>query len=726
MSSRGTIGAIIVTYHPSSGQIRHLARIREQVDVMIVVDNGSATHELAELRAAESELHFTMIENGENIGIAAALNAGVIETKRQGCRWVVLFDQDSVITDGFVSCMIADFEAYRQHKNILQIVPRYIDPETGAERPVSAYHDGGVFLSITSGSLFPMETFAECGLFNEDLFIYCVDDDYSLRLRKNGYFIGLSRNAILMHQSGHPSTRRIFGRTITTRNYRPEARYYYARNKIRILSTYGRRFPRLILPTLRELVSIPLKILLMEDASWTKVKFFVAGLRDGLLGRTGRARLAGSSMTGRPIQGAKAEKSGSNASDGLPRNILFVHHANDMYGADIGLLHSIRSLDFAKYHPIVILPSDMPTGMLSAELDRMGVEYHFAPLGILRRKYISARSIVPLLMQLVRGSIYVRSLARKRRAALVYVNTIVTVSGAIGGGLARVPVLWHIREIVSMPRPVRWTLYKLLHICAESVVCISNAVRDSILREAPALLEKTRVIYNGVGVPSLEVAGPEVSLRRELAVPDEDLLVGMIGRISYWKGQEILAEAARLVLQQRQDVHFVAVGSYFSDQSQYLRELEVGIRSLGIGDRFHLLPYRADVGSVYRSLDVFVLPSRMPEPFGRVTVEAMMHGRAVIATNHGGTCELIQDGVTGLLVPPSDPQSLAVAIRKLLEDPVLRETMGKAAAAHAQAKFSLSRYEERIQELIVELAAGKSCVRDPSLIDADKATEPAV
>src|ERR1700694_19081 len=83
--------------------------------------------------------------------------------------------------------------------------------------------------------------------------------------------------------------------------------------------------------------------------------------------------------------------------------ILFIHHANDMYGADIGLLHSLRSLDRSKYYPIVILPSDMPTGLLSPELDRLGVEYHIAPLGILRRKYLSLRKIIPLAVELLRG-----------------------------------------------------------------------------------------------------------------------------------------------------------------------------------------------------------------------------------------------------------------------------------------------------------------------------------
>ncbi len=292
MKGNGAVGAIIVTYHPRSEQVQHLARIRAQVNVMIVVDNGSAAHELAELRNAQCKLQLTLIENGENLGIAAALNIGVREAQRQRCRWVVLFDQDSVVTDGFVSSMIAEFEAYRPHRKILQIVPRYIDPETGAERPTSTFRDGGVFLTITSGSLFLMDTFTACGLFNEDLFIYCVDDDFSLRLRENGYFIGLSSRAILLHRSGNPTSARIFGKTVTTRNYRPEIRYYYARNKTWILRTYGQKFPRLILPTLRELVSIPLKISLMEDAPWAKVKFFLKGLRDGVLGRMGRARFA--------------------------------------------------------------------------------------------------------------------------------------------------------------------------------------------------------------------------------------------------------------------------------------------------------------------------------------------------------------------------------------------------------------------------------------------------
>jgi glycosyltransferase involved in cell wall biosynthesis len=385
--------------------------------------------------------------------------------------------------------------------------------------------------------------------------------------------------------------------------------------------------------------------------------------------------------------------------------VLFIHHTNDMYGADIGLLHTLKSMDREQYHPIVILPSEMLTGMLSPELNRLGVEYHFAHLGILRKKYFKMRRAVPLLVEMIRGIAYVRSTARSRHVTLVYVNTIVTVSGAIGGRLAGVPVLWHIREILSMPRPVRWVLYKALSICADRIVCVSKAVRDSLLKEAPNLATKSVVVYNAVSVTANSSSEKTVGFREEVGVPESAQLVGMVGRILPWKGQEVLAEAAALVLKKHPEVHFVAVGSYFGDQSQYLEKLTSLLSTLGVENRFHLADYHSNITEVYRALDVFVLPSIKPEPFGRVTVEAMAQGRAVVATNHGGTCELIEHRVTGMLVPPSDPEALAEAIELLLVNPTFRERMGRAAATFANANFGLPSHGEQMRTIINELVA---------------------
>ncbi len=137
-----------------------------------------------------------------------------------------------------------------------------------------------------------MEVFERCGLFRDELFIYCVDDDYSLRIRVNGFFIGLSKNAVLLHQPGHPTYRNFFGRRIGTTNYRPESRYYYARNKVWLLRTYWRVFPRLIIPTLREFFTIPFKIALMEELPQYKIKMFLRGMMDGVSGKMGPLRLS--------------------------------------------------------------------------------------------------------------------------------------------------------------------------------------------------------------------------------------------------------------------------------------------------------------------------------------------------------------------------------------------------------------------------------------------------
>jgi glycosyltransferase involved in cell wall biosynthesis len=232
---------------------------------------------------------------------------------------------------------------------------------------------------------------------------------------------------------------------------------------------------------------------------------------------------------------------------------------------------------------------------------------------------------------------------------------------------------------------------------------VSKAVRDSLLKEAPKLAGKSVVIYNAVSVATND--GPEktIGFRGELGVTESALLVGMVGRIQSWKGQEVLAEAAALVLRKQPEVHFVAVGSYFADESHYLQKLTSLLSTLGIESRFHLADYRSNVTDVYRALDVFVLPSIKPEPFGRVTVEAMTQGRAVIATNHGGSCELIQDGKTGMLVPPSDPRALAEAIELLLANSSLRERMGQAAATFAKATFGLPGHGQKIRNIINEL-----------------------
>jgi rhamnosyltransferase len=281
--------AVIVAFRPRVEDLGNLAEVRPQVQDLVVVDNGSSEETLTLLRTASRQLKFILIENGENLGIGAALNIGVKWAQADGAKWIALFDQDSCVTQGFIAQMLVDFEYFQAQRNIMLLVPRYMDPESGVERVCGLDKDGGPFVTITSGSLLPVTTFETCGYFNEDLFIYTVDDEYSLRLRSQGYSIALSPHSVLLHASGIPSYYRIFGKPwFQTTNYRPGVRYYISRNRIWMALKYGARYPRWARGALRASFIDLCKFAIAEDYRWAKVKMVFLGFRDGMLGRMGK------------------------------------------------------------------------------------------------------------------------------------------------------------------------------------------------------------------------------------------------------------------------------------------------------------------------------------------------------------------------------------------------------------------------------------------------------
>ena len=278
---------VIVTFHPRAADLENLRILCSQVTFLVVVDNGSSAENLLALRA-ESERHdFVLLENGRNLGIGAALNEGVRRAKALGAHWVALFDQDSQVTSGFITFMVEDFLKVSQTRNIRLLIPRYRDPETGVERGCGLASDGGPFVTITSGSFLPIGTFDEVGYFNEELFIYTVDDEFSLRLRSRGYSIGASGRAVLLHRSGTPTYKTLLGKTFSTTNYRATVRYYITRNRVWMTRHYGGRYPRWARGALRASLIDALKVMLAEEDRLKKLAMITKGLYDGIRNRLG-------------------------------------------------------------------------------------------------------------------------------------------------------------------------------------------------------------------------------------------------------------------------------------------------------------------------------------------------------------------------------------------------------------------------------------------------------
>src|SRR5579859_1400 len=148
-----SVCAVVVTYRPDDEVLDNLGAIRPQVEGLVVVDNGSSEEKRNRLRRAAREIKFTLIENGENLGIAAGLNIGVKWAQSQCYPWVALFDQDSTAPPAFIDTMLRAYESSPRRDRMGLLVPRYIDSRRGI--PISAIYakDGSLEVAMTSGSL---------------------------------------------------------------------------------------------------------------------------------------------------------------------------------------------------------------------------------------------------------------------------------------------------------------------------------------------------------------------------------------------------------------------------------------------------------------------------------------------------------------------------------------------------------------------------------------------
>jgi glycosyltransferase involved in cell wall biosynthesis len=158
--------------------------------------------------------------------------------------------------------------------------------------------------------------------------------------------------------------------------------------------------------------------------------------------------------------------------------------------------------------------------------------------------------------------------------------------------------------------------------------------------------------------------------------------IGMLGRITQWKGQHVFIEAFARAFPSGPE-RAVVIGAPLFGEDQYAHAVRRQAADLGLDGRIDFMGFQEDVGRQMTRLDALVHASVIPEPFGQVVIEGMAHGLPVIASDAGGPSEVIEDGVTGLLYEPGNVDALARAMRRLAEDPSLRSRLGAAARIRA-------------------------------------------
>lgn len=239
-----------------------------------------------------------------------------------------------------------------------------------------------------------------------------------------------------------------------------------------------------------------------------------------------------------------------------------------------------------------------------------------------------------------------------------------TVLAAIAARLAGTKLIVRTRHLA---KPIG-SLYAYT-VLAHRVIAVSRYVRAQLL-EGGARPEKVATIHSPVDLPPVREGA---CVRRELGLPEDALVVGCVAVMRAEKGHADLIDAFLLIAARFPTAHLILVG----DGMPVLAQLHARVAALGLASRVHFTGRRHDIGNVLKAFDVFALPTHR-EALGTVFVEAASMGVPVVGTAVGGVPETMQDGVTGLLVPPHNPAALAEALETLLANPDLRRQMGDA------------------------------------------------
>ncbi len=369
--------------------------------------------------------------------------------------------------------------------------------------------------------------------------------------------------------------------------------------------------------------------------------------------------------------------------------VLYGAFYSQLGGAELILLGLLDALDRDRFRPVVLTAAPGP---LLDELGRRSIPAIVEP----RMRFVTRRGLSPAEVWRFVGehAQVVRSLGgtlAAHRVGLVHAF-VVPALGYVGraGRAAGVPVVGTVLEpLAAFAWPRRRLLVPALNRLCDRVTVPSESSRAEAVREG---LRVGRLTVVRPGIDVARFRSDPASRRRTralLGIAPDVPVVGMVARFNAGKGHDVLLRAMTVVAASRPNACCLVVGdALFPGEADWKARMLALARALGLGARVVFAGWRDDVPAILSALDVLVHPPTTPDSRPTVIMEAMAAGRPVVGSAVGGVPDLVDDGVTGVLVPPSRPEALAAALLRLLADPVARATFGAAGRARAEREFS--------------------------------------
>lgn len=368
--------------------------------------------------------------------------------------------------------------------------------------------------------------------------------------------------------------------------------------------------------------------------------------------------------------------------------ILCVHQGAELYGSDRSFLQAVGAIRKG-------WPNARINVLLAADGPLRSMLLNFADAVVVRNLCVLrlARPVITGIKSTVAAPYYLtRSAIDTAYTDLVYINTTVIADFMLAARIAPQKTVIHAREI---PKPRALPIVRsLLRASKAHVIFNSRATCEAM--QLPKW-QPQAVIHNGVE-PIHSAHEPDLP---DAFTPARPLRIALLGRLNNWKGQDLLIEAiARLPRESQARLRARIVGSAFDNVGGPVEELQHAIVTNELLNVVTLEPFRDEPGEVYSWADLCVVPSRLPEPFGRVAIEAMAYARPVIAAAHGGLVEIVEDGRSGWLVTPNDPDALAGALLEAINNPTLVARCSAGALKQFSERFSAAGMNRHLQDVL--------------------------
>jgi glycosyltransferase involved in cell wall biosynthesis len=386
------------------------------------------------------------------------------------------------------------------------------------------------------------------------------------------------------------------------------------------------------------------------------------------------------------------------------KSILYIHQSAELYGSDKTILMFITSLDKEKYKSVVILPFDGP---LKREFEKNNIEVVIAPVLKLYRKMLTLKGLLRFIKEYKSGLKTLEALHKKHHFDIVYSHTLAALIGIVFARKNNIKHLWHVQEIIAKPQLFNKGFVKLLSLKSNHVaVYDSKTTMEFWIEGNSTLKKKSEFVCNGLDVRQKPQTNAELVLqiRKDYFKVDKNqLVIALVGRINSWKGQQLLLTSFHNIAHKHPETKLVFIGSAPPNQEFFEIELLDKIKEYDLENRVIIIPFQENIWNFWDSIDIAVVPSTEPEPFGMVAIEAMLSRKPVVAAKHGGLTETVLHLETGLLFEPNNAEALSSALEELILDSDKRTKFGESGHQRTIEYFSLEKHVEKFEAIFEKI-----------------------